>query len=175
VVFSEPGGNAVVQLTLVPPKEAQTPEAAGGAAARQEGIQFIQGAPLRINGNDAYLGRYRLQEEAGTVEVLAAFISYGNNLYQLAGMAPTSAYSSFAPSLESAIRGFRSLTDTRILSVQPDRVRIYRARQGETLRGIVKGQASSHMALEDLALLNRLEPDQALAAGTPVKLVRQGK
>jgi predicted Zn-dependent protease len=175
VAFVEPGGNAMVRLTLVPPKEGQTPEAVGGTIARQEGIQFIEGAPLRIHGNAAYLGRYRLQAEAGTVEVLAAFISYGKNMYQLAGMAPASAYPSFARTFDGTIRNFRELTDARILSVQPDRIRIYRARKGETLRGIVTSQPQSSMTVEDIALLNRLDPDQALNAGVPVKLIRPGR
>ncbi len=175
VIFAEPGGNAMVQLTLVPPDQGATPEAVGGAVARQEGIQFINGAPLRINGNSAYLGRYRLQEEAGTVEVMAAFISYGKNMYQLAGMAPSQAYSSFAGSFDGTIRGFRELTDARILSVQPDRIRIYRARKGETLRSIVKSQPQPRTTVEQLALLNRLNPDQALDAGAAVKLIRPGR
>jgi predicted Zn-dependent protease len=165
----------MVQLTLVPPKAGETPEAVGGAIARQQGIQFIEGSSLRINGNTAYMGRYRLQDEANTVEVLAAFISYGKNIYQLAGLAPSPAYSSFAPSFESAIRGFREVSDSRILSVQPDRIRVYHATKGETLRGIVKSQPQSRTTVEDLALLNRLNPDQALGAGTPVKLVRPGR
>jgi predicted Zn-dependent protease len=175
VAFVEPQGNAVVQLTLVPPTEGQTPEAVGSAAARQQGIQFLDGASMQINGNDAYLGRYRMQSDATTVEVLAAFISYGKNMYQLAGMAPTQAWSSFARNLESTIRGFRNLNDARILAVQPDRVRIYRAKKGETLRSIVQRQPSPRTTLEEIALLNRLDPDQALAAGTPVKLIRPGR
>ncbi len=175
VAFLEPGGSAVMQLTLVPPKEGQTPEAVGETVARQQGVLFIEGAPLRINGNAAYLGRYRLQAEAGTIEVLAAFIAYRNNMYQLAGMAASSAYSSFAGRFDSTIRGFRELTDARVLSVQPDVIRIYRARRGETLRSIAKSQPQSRVTLEDLALLNRLDPDQALNAGVPVKLVRPGR
>jgi predicted Zn-dependent protease len=175
VIFQEPGGNAVVQLTLVPPTEGQTPEAVGNTMSRQEGVQLIEGAPLRINGNAAYLGRYRLQSEENTVEALAGFIAYGKNMYQLAGMAPTSAYSSFARSFDGTIRGFRELTDARILSVQPDRIRIYRAQKGETLRGIMKSQSQSRITVENLALLNRLDPDQALNAGVPVKLIRPGR
>ena len=175
VAIMEPGGSAMVQMTLVPPKEGQTPEAVGSTVARQEGVQFIEGAPLIINGNTAYLGRYRMQAEADTVEVMAAFIAYGKNMYQLAGMAAPSAYSSFARSFDSTIRGFRELTDTRVLSVQPDRPRIYRARKGETLRGIVKSQPQSRTTLEDIALLNRLDSDQALDAGAPVKLIRSGR
>jgi len=175
VVFSEPGGNAMVELMLVPPTAGETPEAVGGTIARQEGIQFVEGAPLRINGNAAYLGRYRLQAETDTVDVVAAFISYGKNMYQVAGMAPAQAYSSFARTFDVTIRGFRELTDARILSVQPDRIKIYRAKKGETLRGIVKSQPQSRSTIEEIALLNRLDPDQALNAGTPVKLVRSGR
>jgi len=106
---------------------------------------------------------------------MAAFISYGKNMYQLAGMAPSSAYSSFARSFDGTIRGFRELTDARILAVQPDRIRIYRAKKGETLRSIAKPQAQSRITVEDLALLNRLDPDAALDAGAPVKLIRPGR
>jgi predicted Zn-dependent protease len=175
VVFAEPGGNAVVQLTLVPPTAGQTPEAVGSNAARQEGTQFVEGGSLRINGNAAYLGRYRVQDETQTIDILAAFISYGKNVYQLAGMAPASAYAAFARSLDGTVRGFRELTDARILSVQPDRVSVYRARKGETLRSITKSQPQSRITLEALALINRLEPDQVLDAGAPVKLVRLGR
>lgn len=175
VTFAAPGEKAVMRLTLVPAKAAQTPEAAGAAAARQEGIRLMDGSSLRINGNAAYMGRYRAQTDSGTVEILAAFISYGNNLYQLAGMTPTAAYSSYAQPLENSIRSFRELSDARILSVQPDRIRIHRAQKGQTLRTIAQAQAHPGVTLEELALLNRLDPDQALGANTPVKLVRPGR
>lgn len=175
VAFYEPGGNAVVQLTLVPPKAGETPEAVGSAVARQQGIQFVDGGSLNINGNPAFLGRYRLQAQGGVIDVLAGFISHGKNIYQVAGMAPANAYAAFARTFEGTIRGFRNLTDARILAVQPDRIRIYRARAGETLRGIAQSQAQSRITVEELAQLNRLSPDQALSAGTPVKLVRPGR
>ena len=175
VLFQEPGGNAVLQLTLVPPNAGQTPEAVGTTVARQEGIQFVEGGSLRINGNPAYLGRYREQADTGIIEVLAAFVSYNKNIYQLAGLAPAPAFSSFARNFDGTIRGFRELTDARILSAQPDRIRVYPAREGESLRGIAKSQSQGKVTVEDLALLNRLNPDQALKAGAPVKLIRPGK
>ncbi len=175
VLFVEPGGNAALRLTIVPPKAGQTPEAVGRDAARQQGVQLIEGASLSINGNAAYLGRYRVQSESGAVEVLAGFISYERNMYQLAGMAPAQVFSRFARPLESTIRDFRTLTDARILSVQPDRIRIYRAREGETLRGIAGSRTQGRVTVEDLALLNRVDPDRALGAGVPVKLILPGR
>jgi len=175
VTFAAPGEKAVMQLTLVSPTEAQTPEAAGAAVARREGIRLMDGSSLRINGNAAYMGRYRAQTDSGTIEILAAFISYGNNIYRLAGMTPTAAYSSYAQPFESSMRSFRELSDARILSVQPDRIRIYRAQKGQTLRSIAQAQAPTRTTLEELALLNRLDPDQALSANAPVKLIRPGR
>jgi predicted Zn-dependent protease len=175
VAFIEPQGNAVVQLTLAPPTEGQSPEAAGAAAARQQGIQFLDGASVDINGNSAFLGRYRMQSDATVVEVLAAFIAYGKHLYQLAGMSPAQAWSTYARTLEGVVRGFRNLNDKRILSVQPDRIRIHRARRSETLRSIVQKQPSSRITLEEIALLNRIDPDEALPEGNPVKIVQAGR
>ena len=175
VAFMEPGGNAMLQLTLVPPKQGATPEAVARSMASQEGIQFLEGGPLRIDGNPAFMGRYRLQVESGIIEATAAFISYGNNTYQLMGMSAPSTYSSFARGFDSSIRSFRQLNDARILSAQPDRVRIYRAQRGETLNGILRSQSQRQTAANDISLLNRLNPDQTLNAGAAVKLIRSGR
>ena len=175
VAFMEPGGNAMLQLTLVPPQQGTTPEAVARSMAGQQGIQFIEGGSLRINGNPAYMGRYRLQAESGIIEATAAFISYGKNTYQLTGMSAPSAYSSFAPGFDSSIRSFRELNDARILSAQPDRVRVYRAQRGETLNGILKSQPQSRIEVQEISLLNRLNPDQTLNAGVPLKMIRSGR
>ena len=175
VAFVEPEGKAAIELTLVPPEEGRTPADVASNISRQQGVTFIEGSRLSLNGNSAYLGRYRLQSDSGAVEVLAAFISYGKNLYQMAGMTSSSQYNSFAQVFNRTIRDFRPLTDSRILSVQPDRIQIYRARRGETIRSLWKPKPQSGISVEDIALLNRLDPDRALAAGTPVKLVRLGR
>lgn len=175
VTFVEPEGKAAIELTLVPPEEGQSPEDVAYNTSRQEGISLIDGSRLRINGNPAYLGRYRLQSDSSSIEVLAAFISYGKNLYQLAGMTSSSQYNSFANIFDRTIRDFRRLTDSRILSVQPDRIRIHRAKRGETIRSLWKSKPQSRISVEDIAQLNRLDPDQALSAGTPVKLISLGR
>jgi predicted Zn-dependent protease len=175
VTFVEPEGKAAIELTLVPPEGGQTPEDAAYNISRQEGITLIEGSRLRLNGNSAYVGRYRLQSDTNPVEVLAAFIDYGKNLYQLAGMTSSSQYSSFSNTFDRTIRDFRALTDSRILSVQPDRIRIHRAKKGDTIRSLWKSKPQSRISVDDIALLNRLDPDQALSARTPVKLITLGR
>ena len=175
VVFAEPQGSAVVQLTLVPSEEGQSPEAIGRNIGQKEGIQLVDGATATVNGNQAYLGRYRVQTEQGILGVAAAFIRYGGLVYQITGLTPEDGFSRFSGTFGSSLRSFRELSDSRILQVQPDRLRIHRSRAGESLRSIAGTTKNSRITLEELVRLNRLDPDQQLAPGTLVKLVQPGR
>jgi predicted Zn-dependent protease len=90
-------------------------------------------------------------------------------------MTSTSQYNSFSDTFDRTIRDFRPLTDSRILSVQPDRIRIYRAKKRETIRNLWKSKPQSRISVDDIALLNRVDPDQALGAGAPMKLITLGR
>jgi len=74
----------------------------------------------------------------------------------------------------STLRSFRELTDPHLLSAQPDRITIHRSQAGETIRSLAES-AKSRISAEELSRLNRIAPDQALAAGTLVKLIRPGR
>ena len=175
VVFAEPQGSAVVQLTLAPADKGQSPEAIGRSIGQQQGIQLVDGASSSVNGNPAYLGTYRVQTEQGILGVAAAFIAYGGLVYQITGLTPEQAFSRFSGLFGSTLHSFRALSDSRILQVQPDRLRIHRSRAGETLRSLAGTAKSPRISLEELVRLNRLDPDQQLAPGTLVKLVQPGR
>lgn len=175
VMIAEPEGGAIVELTLIPPEEGQTPTTVAQKIARQEGTQFVSGGAERINGNQAFLGLYRVQSESGNIGVKAAFISHGGHIYQVAGLAPEASFSRYSRSLDTVIRSFRELSDQRILAAQPDRMKMYRARKGDSLRSLAKSSNQANVTLEDLVQVNRIDPDQALNPGTWVKLVQPGK
>lgn len=175
VFISEPRGGAVVQLSMVPPQAGGSPAEIGRTMGNQQGHQLVSGREERINGKPAFAGLYRVQSDSGILGVTAAFISHGGNVYQLAGLAPESAFSGYRRQMETSLRSFRELTDSRLLSVQPDRMKLVRARRGDTLRRLAGSSAQGRIKIEDLARLNRLQPDQALAANTWVKLVDPGR
>ncbi len=176
VVFTEPDGQAGVQLTLAPPQFAGSPESRAQAVAREAGASLVSGRATRINGNPAYLAVLSASDpQGGTQQALAAFISYGSNLYELLGAAAPAVYSRYTSTLEQIMTSFRSLNDRRYLDVQPDRLRIHRAGRGETLRSLAQRYPHPRMDLEDLADLNRIDPDQALEPGRLVKVVEAGR
>ncbi|MBP1625455.1 MAG: peptidase, partial [Acidobacteria bacterium] len=122
VTFAEPEGRAIVQLSMVPPEAGRTPGEVAQTISRRQGTQFISGGAEPINGNQAYLGLYRVQSEGGNIGVTAAIISFGNRLYQIAGLAPENSFSQYSRPLNAVLRSFRELTDSKLLAAQPDRM-----------------------------------------------------
>ncbi len=175
VLISEPQGGAMLELVMIPPQAGQSPEAAAQKVAGQQGTQLVSGKDERINGNQAYMGVYRVQSNSGNIGVAAAFISHGGHIYQVAGLAPESSFSQYSRLMNATLRSFRELTDQRLLSVQPDRMRMYRAKKGDTLRSLAKSMDPARIKVEDLVRINRMDADQPLTAGTWVKLVQLGK
>ena len=165
----------MIELTMVPPEGGQTPGDAARMIANQEGTRLLSGGDERINGNQAFLGLYRVQSDSGNIGVAAAFISFGGHIYQTAGLAPESTFSQYSQSMNTVLRSFRELTDPKLLAAQPDRMKLYRARKGESLRSLAKSLDQARVKVEDLARINRIDPDQALNAGAWVKLVQLGK
>jgi predicted Zn-dependent protease len=167
-----PNNAAQMQLELVNAPQGTT--AAGYAQQlAAKGLTPVSGGPVTINGNRAYLGLYNLSNESGAgIPAVVAFIEYRQRLYQILGpMADAARYRS---PIEAAIRSFDRVTSQRILAVQPDHLRIYTARQGDTLDSLADRYANPRVTADDLALLNRLAASQPLTPGRLIKVVEKG-
>ena len=161
---------------MIPPEAGKSPGDVAQSIARQEGTQLLSGR-IRAHQRESrpILDFIAFKAIAETLELTAAFISYGGHIYQAAGLAPESSFSQYSRSLNTVLRSFRELTDQRLLAAQPDRMKMYRARKGESLRSLAKSMDQTRVTLEDLVQINRIDPDQPLSAGTWVKLVQPGK
>ncbi len=74
VLFSAPDGAAGVQLTLAP--EAIPPEQRARQIAEAQEIDLVAGSERTIAGNRAYLGEFRIIQQASEIRVIAAFIPF---------------------------------------------------------------------------------------------------
>jgi predicted Zn-dependent protease len=73
--------------------------------------------------------------------------------------------------LDVMTQGFRRLTDERILSMQPACLAVTRTRAPATFRDVVgQPRLPRGMKLDELAILNGVEVDAVIPAGTPLKL-----
>jgi predicted Zn-dependent protease len=127
---------------------------------------------VMINGNTAFIGRYVVQGEGGPLAVLAAFIEYRNQIFEIVGV--MSDARRYADILDRSMRSFARLSEQRILRVQPDRVRVYIAREGDTLRAIAQRMNNPRVDADQLAILNRIAIDQPITTGRILKIVEKG-
>jgi predicted Zn-dependent protease len=174
VVAMQPDGAAAIQFTIA--REGGTPEQQARRIGAQQGVEMLEGRRTDIHGNPAFIGLYQFLDPGGNrLAAVAAFISFRGNLYQVVGMSSAGNFRRVQGTLEESLTSFRELTDTRALQVQPDRLRIRQARQGETLEAIAAALNNPRVDAARLARLNRMSPTQPLAAGTPVKVVEPGR
>lgn len=159
--------DAIVQLTLAQ----GDPEAAAAAFARQEGVQAGSTEWGNVNGLPAASLQFQAQDQQNGVLVgMVTFVKHGANTFQLLGYTTEARYSAHKSSIASWIKSFSRLTDQRILSVQPMRLRIETIRSATTLANLARDW-NSPVKVETLALINGVAPNASLAPGRLVKRV----
>jgi predicted Zn-dependent protease len=162
-------GDAAIQLTVANTPAGTTPEAYAGGLSRQ-GLEPLSGRTVVVNNNPAFVGQYQFQNAEGvTLQALALFVSHRDRLYQIVGMTPAR-LSAYERLLTESLFSFDELTDRSALSVQPERIRIVRARAGETLASLIRRERVTTDP-NQISLLNRMPLNQRLNGDTLVKLV----
>jgi predicted Zn-dependent protease len=171
VLALDPQQGAQMQVTI-----AQVP--AGTTAVQyvrslaQRGMTPQQGQEIMINGNRAYLATYAMRVQGGTLVVRAAFIEYRNQIFEVVGVTPD--FRRYGGAIDESIRSFERVTEQRILRAQPDRLRIYTTREGDTLAAIAQRNNNPRVDADQLAILNRLAANQPITPGRIVKIVERG-
>jgi predicted Zn-dependent protease len=172
VYAQAPNNAAQIQLKIADAPQGTTAEGYARELAAK-GFSPLSGGSTVINGNRAWLALYALRDETGaSTPLLVAFIEYRQQLYEI--LAPMTDIARNRPAIETTIRSFDRLTNTRILAMQPDHLRIYTAREGDTLESLANRYANPRVSTDDLALLNRLAPTQPITPGRLVKVVEKG-
>lgn len=110
-------------------------------------------------------------DEEGT-RVRVHFVERDGGVLMFAGMAPTSEFGEVEAELDRTLRGLSELRDPRILNVQPTRLRVVAAPREAPFGALVTGTLSRDLTVEDLAMMNGVEPAALVPRGTRLKLPR---
>jgi predicted Zn-dependent protease len=172
VIAVEPQQAAQLQLTIAQVAAGTTADGyVRMLASRGLTPQAVE--ETRIHGFNAVLARYVLaQQQGGVLNAVAAFIEYRNQILQIVGVTPD--LRRFGDVFEQSVRSFDQISDQRILRVQPDRLKIYTAREGDTLTVLAQRNANPRVSADDLAVLNRMAVDQPVTPGRLLKIVEKG-
>jgi predicted Zn-dependent protease len=159
--------DALVQLTLAKGE----PPAAADAFARQEGVTPGSIERGNVNGLPAASLQFRVADgQGGILQGMVTFVKHGANTYQLLGYTTEARYGAYKQTFAAWIKSFDRLTDSRILGVQPMRLRIETLQTPSTIANLARDW-NSPVKPETLALLNAVGANESIPAGSQVKRI----
>jgi predicted Zn-dependent protease len=166
VVAVSPQQDAVVQLQFAQ----GDPTTAARQFFSQQGIQQGQSSSSAINGLPAYTSYFQAQTQQGTVAGLVTFVSYNRNTYQILSYTSGSQLGSYDNTFRGVAGSFASLTDASALNVKPNVVDIVQIPSAMTLAQF-NARYPSVVPIAELAIINQVEANATMRAGTRVKRV----
>jgi predicted Zn-dependent protease len=163
VIATEPQQRARLQLTTANVRQGTTASEYVRLLASR-GLTPGSARDVRIHGYNAVIATYG--------SAVAGFIEFRDGILQVVGV--SSDKRTFASAFEETIESFDRLTDERIVNAQPDRLRLYTAKQQDTLTALAERFNNPRVDADELAVLNRMAADQPISAGRLVKIVEKG-
>ncbi len=171
VIGVSPQKDAMVVLSMAKADDAAT--AARGFFS-QKGLRAGTPRSAKINGLTTSSAPFQAATEQGTVAGVATFIDHNKKVYQLLAYTGTKTLSAYASAFDGTMRSFRRVRDSAVLNVKPGHIDVVKLRRAMTLREFMSSHRTS-ADIETLSLINQLEPDQQVPAGTRVKRIVGGE
>ena len=174
VVAREPGQDRYMLLQLAQETGYDLQRIAeremGGA-----GFAEVQGTTSEINGLEAYVGTYT-QDVRGIGSMIArvAFIQSGSSVYLFGAFADADGYRLVERDVHDSIHSFRRLSRDEADGIRPNRVAVYRVREGDTWQRIAQRIGAEIVPAATLAVMNGFPANEQPLPGDVIKVVQPG-
>jgi predicted Zn-dependent protease len=146
---------------------------------RNAGFRQIDGGATTVNGLQAYLGSYvGTLQNFGRVQMRVLFVRNGASgssrtdaVYFVAGIAPIDAYPNVSALFARSLESFRPMSPADAERLQPNRIDLYTARQGDTWQSIAERQSTGIIKASTLAIMNGHPVNDQPPPGERLKIV----
>lgn len=170
VINSDQDAVSVMTLDV----ESSNAEASVTEFLNQEGITTVSKSSIQNNGLAAFRAEATGQAEDGTeLKFYIYAIEYDGSIYRFLNYTTADMYENYTPQFNEITEDFRELTDRNILNIQPVRLQAVKASRSDTFRSFLPSNLegfSITVSAKDLAIMNQLELDEQVSAGTWLKL-----
>ncbi len=170
-------GKAMMALTLVPGK---TLEEAANAMLQKYQLQALETKSVTVNGLPALAmvadqkpQQDQQQQQSPTIRTLTYLIQYDNNIYSLMGISAATDFENYFTAFSSTMQQFRKLTDPNFLNRKAERIRVKTVTKSGTLSQVLRQYNVPEKRLNEMAILNGMELDESINAGSLIKVVQQ--
>jgi predicted Zn-dependent protease len=167
VQVASPTGNATIILML---DSAATAAASADQFISKNGAVVQARQALTVNGFASQKVVSRVTSESDTMKLMSYFILKGGTVYQMHGLTTPALYPQYADTFASALGGFRQLTDASRINVKPQRLAVRSIGKAAPLRTILKQGGIADDRLDEMAIMNGMQLDETVPAGTLIKI-----
>jgi predicted Zn-dependent protease len=166
-----PRGASGAQVELVARSRHSTAQAAAEDFIRENGLEGAAGYRTNMNGFPGARVDAALEHGGRSFVVTGYWMEHEGAVLRFVGVAESAYGEALGEAVGVMTRGLRTLTDERILSLQPARLALVTTDADEPFRAWVDPRdLPPGMDLEDLAILNGVGVDDVIPAGTVLKL-----
>jgi len=171
VVAKQPGTNVLMLLQQIR-RPARTIEDTAIITMQNAGFREVEGARRSVNGLDGYIGSYvGVLQNYGRVQLRALFVRNDQSTYLVAGIAPIDAYPNAVATFDRSLDSFKSMSAADAERLQPNRIDLYTARQGDTWQSIAERQSKGIIKPTTLAIMNGHPVNDQPPPGERLKIV----
>ena len=175
VTAQEPGNKVFMVLETIHAPQGRNLQQAADAHMHDAGYRLTDGSATTINGLEAFVGTYQGNASGlGKVTARGAHIQSGRNVYFVGGIAAPQAYPQLEVAFNDAIQSFRTLARNEANNVQPNKVDIYTARDGDSWQSIAEHAGKGFVKPSTLAIMNNHAVDDQPKPGERLKIVVAG-
>jgi predicted Zn-dependent protease len=167
-------GSALMFLTLAP---AASLNEAADKMLQANKLQQLERTQRTVNGFNALAMVADVIQDPNQpstpIRTLTYFIQDGNTIYMMTGLSATQNFNNYVNYFRTTMEGFRRLTDQAKLNKKPTRVRIKTTTSATSLEQALKAHNMPSSRFNELAILNGMQLNQSLPAGTNFKILSE--
>lgn len=168
VAMIAPDEQAIIQFSIK--QDAESPRSAAAELAGNESVRVVEEGSTQVGSLSAYRIEAVVSTQQGSeARALVYYIAYDDYIYEFIGFASDQNFGSYRSAFTRTMRGFAPLNDPEILNVQPMRLAIRPAEQTGPFRTLLPPTLPEGFSDGELAILNQVQMDDPVAAGSPLK------
>ncbi|MEX0724485.1 MAG: M48 family metalloprotease [Gracilimonas sp.] len=161
--------NAISQFTI--DSENETPQASVEAFLAQEGITTESASEYSSTGISGYKGIATAAAQDGSeLKVQLTAVGYGGYIYRFLSYTTSAQYDNYEARFSSIPDGFKELTDSTILNINPVRLQLITTSRSTAFSEFLPDDLPMEIQPIDVAIINQVELDQNISSGTVLKI-----
>lgn len=129
----------------------------------------INGNPATTIAGDITQQAQQQGQQAQVIRVQASFISYGGNVYMLAGLSDPANFNRYQQDINYTLGSFARLTDQSKLNKKAETIKIVSNPRSQSLGQALTSAGVPQARVNELAILNGMDVNQTIPAGMLIK------